>query len=366
MGCNVQNGEEADERFGSPLMESLRQVVFNPTIDGHFLVKPMIASLEYASNFYQDLELISREAEFVKKFCDRLLVHGNSSIQITEEEFDSFEFIEGRGISLHPALQGVIFDVEKSDNGGYCLRLLEGFYDFSRGYPCENRTSLIGSTVLSLFIAGITVPLAFAGWAVKTMSYLQDSSKIGELFISQVSSRERSRMIKTMRIWKRFAEDKSKINQDQRAIFKTSSSVSASLALDFLEGNLVDQKIYVCKDLYGFFQGVLVLNEGIEELKVSYLLSHPRNIRAVENESEPYRVQRVGTALLDFAAQTCLDLHKDKMVLDGFDSCKSFYLKYARFQEEKLFDEIDGISYRMELSCEEIVPVLNRRKLKEE
>ncbi|HSW72295.1 MAG TPA: hypothetical protein VLG44_02665, partial [Chlamydiales bacterium] len=92
-----------------------------------------------------------------------------------------------------------------------------------------------------------------------------------------------------------------------------------------------DSKAYVCKDLKGRAQALMVLNMSPRDfgftnyIFMDCLVTHPRNIRSSLNDDEVGKVKGAGIALSLFADNLVLQLQKDGIYLSPLRLSKSFF-----------------------------------------
>lgn len=152
---------------------------------------------------------------------------------------------------------------------------------------------------------------------------------ISDLYIEEVGVEKHPQLLFKASCWSSIASKKCvmTLSEEERSEFSSCISV-CQMILDFLDK---DSKAYVCKDLKGRVQAIMVLNMSPRDfgfdnyVLMDCLVTHPRNIRSSLNEKEIGRVRGAGIALSKFADNIVLELQKDGIYLSPLKPSTRFY-----------------------------------------
>ena len=129
-------------------------------------------------------------------------------------------------------------------------------------------------------------------------------------------------------IWATVAREKEKLatTLSEKEQFSSCAGISEAMASS-LSWPQFYQDIYVCKDSYGNFQGMMKIAMNTDEVYIALLVTNPINIRSPVNAEEWKKVSGAGTTLLHKAEELAIQKDKTSLRLHPLESAVEFYKK---------------------------------------
>ncbi len=164
------------------------------------------------------------------------------------------------------------------------------------------------------------------------LSAMTQEKKKAPLRVEQVKPEDYHKIAKIAIVWSRIAFEKF-INEQGKSegIFADSTRVSNDIALSLINPEKEEREVLICKDQENRIQGIAILRILEDQVYLSFLATHPHNIRSSLNPGES-QVAGAGTALLQKVVERAKELGKNSIYLYNLPSAKQFYLK-AGFQD---------------------------------
>lgn len=335
------------------MTSTLRQIYNNPHYYGHTFLQPADTVLK---KIFQAVEALRKEEIIQDPRRKALAPLAQGPVELNIGQVVGLAIDQNSGQSDLPYLSGLTFEWERTSTlGKMRVSIIKGEV-VPEPQKCQKRTNLLALTALGIVTAPLTVPAALLGMAIKVSQY--GCSK-RSLSVLPIDRKDYFQIAEVAKKWEEVALSKSNkmspsFNSDN--IFsecaKISRLIHQCLTNRSSYGTIFDEA-YVCKDNWGVAQGIILLRNDFRQLKIAHLVTHPHNIRSPLNANELEKIQGVGTALIRFAADRCLDLNKEALYLEGTVSSEPFYTQLG-FELVTPIRGIEDGDYAMEMKAQKI------------
>lgn len=102
---------------------------------------------------------------------------------------------------------------------------------------------------------------------------------------------------------------------------------------DILKGSFQENELYICKDQENFLQGVMTISRlQIDEINITYLLTHPKNIVSSLNENS--RIHGAGSSLLRHAIHLASEENKTQVTISAPNQTSTPFYKIYGFKPD--------------------------------
>ncbi len=124
------------------------------------------------------------------------------------------------------------------------------------------------------------------------------------------------------------------ITETERQVFLTSSRMASRIECSVDQADLKDDKtfLYLCRDQNNHPQAMVLFVQGKKSIEVDTLITNPRNIRSVVNDSEREKVRGAATFLLNKVEAYARE-RKLRVELTYTDNARGFYTRNG-YREE--------------------------------
>lgn len=345
------------------IFSTLQAIYINPNFSGESLLSCPNYIFNHIKEASKEVGLVGKEGGGGSERLHAVLAklaHGPISLDHSDIKLLRIRKVDGQ--SDVPDLAGLIFHTEYTGEA-WQVSVVGGNID--RESKCDKWISFLALTSLGLITSPLTVPCAVLGMALKTSVYA--CSRRSLFCVRQIGLEDFPKMALMARSWQAIAHEKKHTREGEAglesSIFDDCSTISKLIAQCFENPESclksLFEEAYVCQDNFGMEQGLMLTRNDLDQVKIVHLVTHPRNVRSSLNAGELEKVTGVGTMLVKYAANRCLELGKPYLYLEGTHSAKPFYERLG-------FEEIHGWliedgDYAMEVSAQKINELLNPR-----
>lgn len=167
------------------------------------------------------------------------------------------------------------------------------------------------------------------------------SPKLNKLTVEWIQPSEYPHFQQLCKSWMEIATSKSQREEGKfESVTLAQCSETSGFLADFFGQPLsplnAGFEACVCKDSLGSAQGLALLKDTKQTLRIELPVTNPINIRAKCNETEAGRVLGVGGSLIEFASSHGIALNKTALLVESTPHAKTFYAKFGFIEKCKV------------------------------